>query len=89
MHRFDLRNGLLIAFATLLAACATQTKPPEPPAPQPPVAAVHPFEVQSPNGVRVDNYYWLRDDTRTNPSMLSYIKAENDYYAAMSAHYKP
>ena len=48
-----------------------------------------PFNVESPNGMRVDNYYWLRDDTRTNPAMLSYIKAENDYYATMSAHYKP
>ena len=79
----------VVSSLALLAACATQKSPPPPIEPKPPVAAVHPFNVESPNGVRVDNYYWLRDDTRTNPAMLSYIKAENDYYATMSAHYKP
>ena len=84
-------SALFVASSlVLLAACATQKSTTSPPAaPKPPVAAIHPFNVESPNGVRVDNYYWLRDDTRTNPAMLSYIKAENDYYAAMSAHYKP
>ena len=85
---FDLRCAIVFASIVLLASCATPTKPPEPPAPQPPVAAMHPFEVQSPNGVRVDNYYWLRDDTRTKPEMLDYLKAENAYYAAMTEHTK-
>ncbi len=79
----------LASSIALLAACATQKSPPAPVEPQPPVAAIKPYNVESPNGVRVDNYYWLRDDTRTDPAMLSYIKAENDYYATMSAHYKP
>lgn len=83
-------SALFIASSiVLLAGCAAQKSPPAPVEPKPPVAAVKPYDIQSPNGVRVDNYYWLRDDTRTNPSMLSYIKAENDYYATMSAHYKP
>ncbi len=30
--------------------------------PPPPVAAVRPHAVRSPHGVRVDDYYWLRDD---------------------------
>ncbi|CAA6655717.1 unnamed protein product [Spirodela intermedia] len=29
--------------------------------------------------VRVDDYYWLRDDSRANPEVLSYLKEENDY----------
>nr|POF06224.1 protease 2 [Quercus suber] len=29
--------------------------------------------------VRVDNYYWLRDDSRSNPEVLSYLKQENHY----------
>jgi oligopeptidase B len=84
-------NALLLAsLAALLAACAEQQElPPPPPAgPQPPVASVHPFEVQSANGVRIDNYYWLRDDTRTRPEVLNYLKAENAYYAQMTAHTK-
>ena len=50
---------------------------------------MHPFEVQSSNGLRIDNYYWLRDDTRSKPAVLDYLKAENAYYAAMTAHSKP
>ena len=26
---------------------------------------------------RVDNYYWLRDDTRKNPEIISYLESEN------------
>src|SRR5512141_957636 len=85
MSRF-LKQAQLVSLFVLLAACAAQ--PTRAPAPQPPVAAVHAFEVQSPNGVRIDNYYWLRDDTRTKPEMLDYLKAENAYYAAMTAHTK-
>lgn len=29
--------------------------------------------------VRVDNYYWLRDDSRSNPDLLSYLHEENAY----------
>ena len=81
-----LRPGLHVCLIALLVACAAQ--PTRAPGPLPPVAAVHPYQVQSPNGVRVDNYYWLRDDTRTNAAMLDYLKAENAYYAAMTAHTK-
>lgn len=59
------------------------------PTPQPPVAAMKPFEVKSPNGTRVDEYYWLRDDTRKNPEMLAYLTAENAYKDAMLAPVRP
>jgi oligopeptidase B len=45
----------------------------------PPVAAMRPQAVTSPMGVRTDPYYWLRDDERTNPEVLSYLEAENAY----------
>lgn len=38
--------------------------------------------VSSPHGSRNDPYYWLRDDTRKNPAMLDYLKAENSWSAA-------
>ena len=88
MLRIDPRTFMSAALAALLAACAAQQQAPAPVLPQPPVAALHPFDVQSPNGVRIDNYYWLRDDSRTRIEVLGYLKAENNYYAAMSAHYK-
>ena len=87
--RIELRTLALAVPLAMLVACAAPKPQPEPPAqPQPPVAAVHPFEVQSPNGVRIDNYYWLRDDSRTRPEVLNYLKAENAYYAAMTEHTK-
>ena len=46
---------------------------------KPPVAAIRPHSVASPQGVRVDPYYWLRDDERTNPEVLAYLNAKNAY----------
>ena len=47
------------------------------------------YRVASPNGDRDDVYYWLRDDTRTDPDVLSYLQAENQYTDAMLAPVKP
>ncbi len=33
---------------------------------------------------RVDNYYWMND--RENPMVIDYLNAENEYYAASTAH---
>jgi oligopeptidase B len=30
----------------------------------------------------VDNYFWLRDDSRSDPQILEYINAENEYVKA-------
>lgn len=57
-------------------------------APAPPVAAAKPYAVVSPHGTRSDPYYWLRDDTRSRPEVLDYLKAENAYFEAMSAPYR-
>ena len=72
-----------------LAACAGGSVTSSETRPTPPVAAVHPYTVKSPNGDRVDNYYWLRDDTRKSPEMLAYLNAENAYRDAMTAHVRP
>ena len=78
--------------ALLVAACAGNAPArPEPESmpksvPAPPVAAVRPHVVESPNGNRTDEYYWLRDDTRTDKDVLGYLEAENAYKAAMTAH---
>ena len=87
--------GLLIALGALSGANGDSTGPgiaavSEAPAtaPAPPVAAARPFTVESPHGSRVDNYYWLRDDTRRNAEVLAYLAAENAYADAMLAHAK-
>jgi oligopeptidase B len=53
--------------------------------PAPPVAAPRPHKVESPFGVRVDPYYWLRDDTRKDPTVLEYLTAENAYAGKVMA----
>ena len=79
---------------TMLSACAGGAAPkPESesmpkPEPVPPTAAVRPHVVESPNGNRNDEYYWLRDDTRESKEVLGYLEAENAYKAAMTAHTK-
>lgn len=52
---------------------------------QPPVAEIRPHTVASPNGNRVDNYFWLRDDSREDPDVLAYLAAENAFKAAQLA----
>jgi oligopeptidase B len=57
--------------------------------PQPPVAAIRPHLVESPHGTRNDDYYWLRDDTRTSPEVLGYLQAENAYRDAVTSALRP
>lgn len=45
--------------------------------------------VASPHGERDDPYYWLRDDTRSDPDMLAYLQAENAYTQAILAPAQP
>ena len=70
-----------IAILFCLTAChtnMTQTPPANVPAvadaarnatPQPPVAAKKPHQVDSANGTREDEYYWLRADKRLDAQM--------------------
>jgi len=53
----------------------------------PPVAPMLPHAVKSPQGDRVDEYYWLRDDDpkTKRPEILSHLEAENTYTAGMMA----
>src|SRR5262249_59651140 len=73
----------VLAFSPAFAADPTREVEPKPP-----VAAKKPYDVVSPNGTRNDPYYWLRDDTRSKPEVLNYLKDENAYYAAETAEYK-
>ncbi|HEX7878871.1 MAG TPA: S9 family peptidase [Candidatus Eisenbacteria bacterium] len=47
----------------------------------PPVAKVEPHPVTLHGDTRVDNYFWLRDDKRQDPQVISYLEAENNYTA--------
>lgn len=45
----------------------------------PPVAKKVEHMMEMFGDARVDNYYWLRDDSRTDSEVLSYLREENAY----------
>ncbi|WP_417761499.1 S9 family peptidase [Shewanella sp.] len=53
-----------------------------------PVAKKVPHELVTNGHKRIDDYYWLRDDTRKNPEMLNYLNANNAYADAKMADTK-
>jgi oligopeptidase B len=57
--------------------------------PTPPIAAVRPHRFREFGTERVDDYYWLRDDSRQDPEMLAYLTAENAYTQAVLAPTEP
>ncbi|MDA8899931.1 prolyl oligopeptidase family serine peptidase [Gammaproteobacteria bacterium] len=48
-----------------------------------------PYILEQHNHSRTDNYYWLRDDSRTNKEMLSYLESENEYADQWFSSRKP
>ena len=46
---------------------------------QAPIAKKHKKVLTSHQDNRVDDYYWMRDDNRTDDAVLSHLKAENQY----------
>jgi oligopeptidase B len=86
---------LMFAALTSLAACNPADDPPGkavvqtggPEASQTtsktieePMPAKRPHEMTIHDHTRVDEYYWLRDDTRQDPEVLAYLEAENKYF---------
>lgn len=53
--------------------------------PPPPVCKKVEHAMEIFGDVRIDNYYWLRDDSRTNPDVLSYLRQENAYTDSVMA----
>lgn len=51
----------------------------------PPVAEQRAKTLEALGDARPDPYYWLRDDERTAPAVLSYLAAENAYTSAAMA----
>lgn len=47
-----------------------------------PQAEKRPYPLTIHGDTRIDNYYWLRDDAREDPAVLSYLQAENAYCAS-------
>ncbi|MCB1647207.1 MAG: S9 family peptidase, partial [Pseudomonadales bacterium] len=68
---------LMVALVLTLTACfdgSDKTK-----GPNPPVARVQDHIIEQHGLIRNDEYYWLRDDSRQDPEVLSLLAAENQY----------
>ena len=82
----------LLAVPILAVALVAGEAPPiraQAPAPAPPVAAQRPTIDTVLGHVRVDNYHWLRDDSRSAPDVIGYLEAENGYTDSMMQHTEP
>jgi oligopeptidase B len=74
-----------LAGAVLLAGAPAHAQTPAAP-PRPPVARTIAHVDTTHGDVRVDNYFWLRDDQRKDTAVINYLEAENRYAEAMMAH---
>ncbi len=45
----------------------------------PPKAKRIPHAMTLHGDTRIDNYFWLRDDERSRPEVLDYLREENEY----------
>jgi oligopeptidase B len=52
---------------------------------KPPMAKVQPHVMTHHSHERTDNYYWMRDDSRSKPEIIAHLEAENRYCDAMLA----
>ncbi len=73
---------LLVVLANGCSSRETDDKPGN----APPVARKSPKELQTHGHERIDNYYWMRDDTRTDPEIIAHLEAENAYTENRLAH---
>lgn len=82
--------SLIVSSALLIAACSNQNNEATNTVENinAPVAKKVPHEMVIHNHTRVDDYYWMRDDSRTNPEILAHLDAENNYTAAQLKHTK-
>ncbi|KAK2635156.1 hypothetical protein Ddye_029948 [Dipteronia dyeriana] len=71
--------GCLLCLLSLLCSLTMATMTSQSPLPSTPVAKKVEHVMEMFGDVRVDNYYWLRDDSRSNPEILSYLQLENTY----------
>ncbi|MDQ9092131.1 oligopeptidase B [Pseudoalteromonas haloplanktis] len=54
-----------------------------------PVARKQPHVLTTHQQTRIDDYYWMRDDERTEQTILAHLAAENDYCEQQLAPIKP
>jgi oligopeptidase B len=79
MHR--LRLPVVLCALSIVAASSTPSSAQDV---SPPKAPIKPKVDTLHGDVRVDNYFWIRE--KSNPEVIAYLNAENDYTAAKMKH---
>lgn len=79
------RRWRTAAYAVISLSLLGQVARAEPLAPS---AEIIPHPLTAQGETRVDDYYWLRDDSRQNKKVLNYLTAENRYTEQMMQPYK-
>ena len=51
---------------------------------KPPIPKKIPHKLEAHGDVRIDDYYWMRDDSRSDPELISYLESENEYFKKWS-----
>jgi len=76
---------LLLLTGFGLTACDAPSKIQDPIS-APPVAEQVPTWIGAGDQRRLDEYYWIRDDERSDPKVLALLAAENAYGQQLMAH---
>jgi oligopeptidase B len=79
-----MRLGAILAFPTLILGCKAPEETPVQGL-EPPVADRIEHWVDGATTPRLDEYYWIRDDSRSNPKVLALLEAENAYGSKLMA----
>ena len=77
-------RACLVIVIVFLASCAREEDPLA--AIAPPVAPMQQTVLTTHDHDRVDEYYWIRDETREDKQVLSLLDSENAYTRAVLAH---
>lgn len=83
------RSILLFTFAISLGACQQKTDVGGAVRITPPVAKKIPHDVSVHGDLRIDNYYWMRDDKRSDEAVIAHLEAENAYTRQVMKSSKP
>ncbi len=86
-----MKKCILIGIALSIIACASIQPAGESKnaiKPKPPIAKKIPYETSIHDTVLVDNYYWMKDKSRTDPDVIEHIEKENAYTDSVLFHTK-
>ena len=64
----------ILLYTIILSGCIPMTSN------TPPNPKKIPYELEAHGDIRIDNYYWMRDDSRSDHELISYLESENEYF---------